>query len=31
MSKKTTRGKLNEDDLLAMYANLERQVSEFQN
>lgn len=30
-AKKTTRGKLNEDDLLAMYANLERQVSEFRN
>ncbi|EMP57123.1 hypothetical protein MSNKSG1_00833 [Marinobacter santoriniensis NKSG1] len=30
-AEKTTRGKLNEDDLLAMYANLERQVSEFRN
>lgn len=28
---KTTRGELKEDDLLAMYANLERQVSEFRN
>lgn len=28
-AKTTTRGKLNEDDLLEMYANLERQVSEF--
>ncbi|MTI77962.1 MAG: hypothetical protein FH754_11630 [Marinobacter sp.] len=28
-AKETTKGKLNEDDLLAMYANLERQVSEF--
>ena len=30
-AKATTRGTLNEDDLLAMYANLERQVSEFRN
>jgi hypothetical protein len=28
-AQETTKGKLNEDDLLAMYANLERQVSEF--
>lgn len=30
-AKKRTRGQLKEDDLLAMYANLERQVSEFRN
>lgn len=30
-AKKSTRGQLKEDDLLAMYANLERQVSEFRN
>ncbi|PPK51105.1 hypothetical protein BY454_11763 [Marinobacter persicus] len=30
-ARKATSGKLNKDDLLAMYVNLERQVSEFRN